>query len=117
MFYIVYFPNSLLFLFDVGILEKSKKLLRWWKLIFLWDDVGSYNSLGALLDDDENGNIKSGNIITKDMKNSVIIADNRLVAVMGLRDVVIVEDHGVLLVCPRKRVEEIKEIVASFGRR
>ncbi|HIZ76923.1 MAG TPA: hypothetical protein H9669_04765 [Firmicutes bacterium] len=99
--------------FDVGILEKSKNTAMV-ETHFPWDDVGSYNSLGALLDDDENGNIKSGNIITKDMKNSVIIADNRLVAVMGLRDVVIVEDHGVLLVCPRKRVEEIKEIVASL---
>ncbi|MEE0776428.1 MAG: sugar phosphate nucleotidyltransferase [Bacillota bacterium] len=99
--------------FDVGILEKCKNIAMV-ETHFSWDDVGSYNSLGALLDDDENANIKSGNIIARDVKNSVIIADNHLVTVLGLRDVVVVEDHGVLLICPRKRVEEIKDLVSSL---
>lgn len=78
---------------------------------FIWDDVGSYNSLGSLIDPDEERNIKRGNIILKDVKNSVIMGDNRLIAVIGLRDIVVVEEKGVLLVCPRMKVEEIKEVV------
>ena len=99
--------------FDVGILEKEKETYLV-EAEFRWDDVGSYNSLGSLIRPDEQLNILKGNHILKDVRNSVILTDNRLCAVVGMKDVVIAEDRGVLLICPRRRVEEIKEIVAAL---
>lgn len=99
--------------FDIGILEKTKEI----SLVetgFPWDDVGTYNSLDALIDPDDDGNIKSGNIILREVKNSVVIGDSDLVSVIGVRDLAVIQDNGVVLVCPRKRVEEIKEIVGSL---
>ena len=43
-----------------------------------------------------------------------MLTDNRLTAVIGLKDVVIAEDHGVLLVCHRSRTEEIRGIVDAL---
>lgn len=99
--------------FDIGILEKEKETYLV-EAEFHWDDVGSYNSLGSLIHPDEQLNILKGNHILKDVRNSVILTDNRLCAVVGMKDVVIAEDHGVLLICPRRRVEEIKELVAAL---
>ncbi|MEG1496260.1 MAG: sugar phosphate nucleotidyltransferase [Clostridiales bacterium] len=99
--------------FDVGILEKTKEISLV-ETTFPWDDVGTYNSLNSILDDDDDNNITSGNIILQDTHNSVIIGDNDLISVIGVRDLVIVQDHGVLLICPRKRVEEIKTMVESL---
>ncbi|MEG1478850.1 MAG: hypothetical protein RSC20_04955, partial [Clostridiales bacterium] len=99
--------------FDVGILEKTKEISLV-ETTFPWDDVGTYNSLNSILDDDEDNNITSGNILLQDTHNSVIIGDNDLISVIGVRDLVIVQDHGVLLICPRKRVEEIKTMVESL---
>lgn len=100
--------------FDVGILEKAKNTCLI-EADFDWDDVGSYNSLNSLIEPDTDRNIKRGNIVLKDVRNSVIIGDNRLIAVIGLRDIVIVEERGVLLVCPRMKVEEIKDIVDKLS--
>ncbi|MDO4542583.1 MAG: sugar phosphate nucleotidyltransferase, partial [Bacillota bacterium] len=97
--------------FDIGILEKAKEISLV-ETAFPWDDVGTYNSLGAIIPPDDNGNIKSGNTILREVKNSVILGGDDLVAVIGVRDLAVVQDNGVVLVCPRKRVEEIKEIVA-----
>lgn len=99
--------------FDVGILEKEKEIYLV-EAEFHWDDVGSFNSLASLIKPDEQLNIVKGNPVLKDVRGSVILTDNRLCTVIGMKDVVIVEDHGVLLICPRRRVEEIKEIVKSL---
>ena len=99
--------------FDVAILEKAKNTCMV-EAAFGWDDVGSFNSLGSLIEPDEERNICRGNLILKDVKNSIIIGDNPLIAVIGLRDVVVVESEGVLLVCPRKRVEEVRDVVGQL---
>ena len=99
--------------FDNGILEKEKEIYLV-EADFHWDDVGSYNSISALMNPDERGNILRGNHVLKDVHGSVILTDNQLTAVCGVRDIVVVEDHGVLLICPRRRVEEVRELVASL---
>ncbi len=99
--------------FDIGILEKTRDIYLV-ETAFSWDDVGTYNSLGAIIPPDDNGNIKSGNTVLREVKNSVVIGGSNLIAVIGVRDLTVIEDNGVVLVCPRKRVEEIKEIVTSL---
>ncbi len=99
--------------FDVAILEKTKDISLV-ETTFPWDDVGSYNSLNALIPADGEDNIKSGNIVLREVRNSVVIGGGDLVTVIGVRDLAVIQDNGVVLVCPRKRVEEIKEVVAAL---
>ena len=99
--------------FDCGILERCGNLYVI-PAEFSWDDVGSYSHLNALIPPDEKGNVRKGNCILKDTSETVVLTDNRLTAVIGLKDVVIAEDHGVLLVCHRSRTEEIRDIVDSL---
>ena len=99
--------------FDRGILERCGGLYVV-SASFGWDDVGSYSHLNALIPPDEKGNVCMGNCELRDTADSVILTDNRLTAVIGLKDVVIAENRGVLLVCHRSRVEEIRQLVDSL---
>lgn len=95
--------------FDKGILEQEEHILLK-KASFLWDDVGSYPGLSGLLPADERGNLCRGRVLAKDTANSVILTDNPLTVVLGVKNLIVAEDHGVLLVCPRERAEDIAGI-------
>lgn len=99
--------------FDVGILEKAKNRYLV-EANFPWDDVGSYNSLSSLIPLDGEHNIIRGEVALADVRNSVVIGDLDLIAVIGLRDMAVIADQGVLLICPRKRVEEVKGMVEQL---
>jgi mannose-1-phosphate guanylyltransferase/mannose-6-phosphate isomerase len=63
------------------------------------------------LDKDENGNIRTGDIITMETKESMIIGDKRLIATIGLQDCLIVETSDALLVAKRGHAQKVKDIV------
>lgn len=99
--------------FDIGVLEKAKNRFIV-EAAFPWDDVGSYNSLASLIPIDGENNITRGETALRDVKDSVVIGDMDLMAVIGVRDMVVIADQGVLLVCPKKRVEEVKAMVSQL---
>ncbi len=76
-----------------------------------WSDIGSWGALLDVLEGDEHGNIAVGELLSLDTKNCYIRAKGRLVAAIGLQDMVIVDTPDVLLVCPRERAEEVKALV------
>lgn len=81
-----------------------------------WSDLGSW---GALLDSgaaDAAGNVLLGDVVSEDSRDSYVRADSRLVAVVGLRDHVVVETSDCVLVAPRDRVQEVKAVVARLQR-
>ncbi|MBX2834038.1 MAG: mannose-1-phosphate guanylyltransferase/mannose-6-phosphate isomerase [Micavibrio sp.] len=80
-----------------------------------WCDVGSWNSLWGVLSKDENGNVCKGDVLAHDSKNSYIHAENKLVATLGIEDLVIVDTKDALLVACKDRVDEVKNIVAELN--
>jgi mannose-1-phosphate guanylyltransferase len=86
-----------------------------------WSDVGDFDSLGQSLPADESGNLLIANqaeIIARDVKESVIVSTtDRVVAVVGLSDVVVVDTADATLVCARSRAQEVKQIVEELRRR
>jgi mannose-1-phosphate guanylyltransferase/mannose-6-phosphate isomerase len=76
-----------------------------------WNDVGSWASLWEILDKDDAGNVTVGNIDMTDVARSYIRGDSRLIAVIGLDDVVIVDTPDALLVTTRDRAQDVKLIV------
>lgn len=76
-----------------------------------WDDVGSFHALWAVADKDEDENAISGDVVTADVSGSLVIAGSRRVAVVGLDDVVVVETPQAVLVLPRDRSQEVRELI------
>jgi mannose-1-phosphate guanylyltransferase/mannose-6-phosphate isomerase len=79
-----------------------------------WSDVGSW---GALLDvgaKDSNGNLLIGDVIAINTRNTLVRAESRLVASVGLSDVVVVETPDAVLVADREHLQEIKQVVAQL---
>ena len=66
---------------------------------------------------DENGNAASGETILHDTKNSYVYAPNSLVAVVGMDDVIVVQEGDTILVCKRDRAEDIKAVVEEIKKR
>lgn len=95
---------------DYGILEKSSDVLVI-SAEFGWNDVGSWDNLGVLYEEDENGNVLAGNQINIDTKNCISYSGKRLIATVGVENLIIVETEDAVLVCDKSRAQDVKRIV------
>lgn len=76
-----------------------------------WTDIGSWGSLLALLSADEDGNILIGPHIGIDTHDTLVFGDRRLIATIGVQGLVIIDTDDALLVCPKEREQEVRELV------
>ena len=101
---------------DYAVMEKTDKAV----VIPLdagWNDVGSWSALWDVTDKDINGNAICGDVLTVDSYNSFIHAENKLVAVIGVKDLVVVETADAVMIAPKERVQEVKQIVDQLKQR
>lgn len=102
---------------DHGVLSRSKRAAAV-LTDFGWADVGSWAALGELQErQDKKGNVVSGNVLDLESRDSVIYADQRLVATVGLEDMVVVDTADATLVCPKDRAQDIKRVVEQLKQR
>jgi mannose-1-phosphate guanylyltransferase len=80
-----------------------------------WTDVGSWASLTEVLPPDAQGNSVRGEHLGIGTRNSLIIGGKRLIATIGLEDIVIVDTEDALLVCTKEREQEVREIVRRLS--
>jgi mannose-1-phosphate guanylyltransferase len=95
---------------DYGVMERSNDVV----VVpgdFGWNDVGSWDSLGAIYPTDEDGNIKRGENITIDTKNSIIYSDDKLVTTIGVSDLIVVATNDAVMVCRKDKAQDVKKIV------
>ena len=95
---------------DYAVMEKTDKAV----VIPLdadWNDVGSWSALWDVKEKDEFGNAISGDVLTVDSHNSFIHAERKLVTVIGISDLVVVETDDAVMIAPKDRVQEVKNIV------
>ncbi len=95
---------------DYGVLEKSDAVLMF-PATFQWSDLGSWTALDDILSKDNQGNIVIGNTIDTGSQNSIIFSGERLVATIGLKDMVVVDTPDATLVSPKGKVQEVRKIV------
>jgi mannose-1-phosphate guanylyltransferase len=85
---------------------------------FGWNDVGDWDTLGDMLDEDDDGNVSVGprdKLIAIDTHGCMVVpGSNRTVALLGMRDVVVVDTPDALLICPRDRAQEVKQVVGAL---
>lgn len=82
-----------------------------------WNDIGAWSALWDVQEHDENGNVTIGDVLTTDTRNSYIHARRRLVATVGVDDLVVVETADAVLVAQRDQVQQVKVIVEELKRR
>ena len=80
-----------------------------------WSDVGSWSALWEVSDKDEDGNAHHGDVIEVDCRNTYAYG-SRLIAMVGLKDVVVVETDDAIMVGHRERVQDVKEVVTRIKR-
>ena len=98
---------------DYGIMERARGVLML-EGDFGWSDVGSWDSLDSVKEQDEQGNITNGKTLLLDSLNCVAFGKHKLVAAVGVQDLVIVEADDAVLVCPVKEAQRVKEIVEAL---
>ncbi|SKA03724.1 mannose-1-phosphate guanylyltransferase [Selenihalanaerobacter shriftii] len=94
---------------DYGIMEKADDIY----VIpgdFGWDDVGSWPALERVREADKAGNVVKGNHIGLETKNSIIQGNGKLITTVGLEDVVIVDTEDAILICDKKKAQDIKKL-------
>lgn len=79
-----------------------------------WSDVGSWDSLWHITPKDGQGNVLRGDVFAHGTRNSYVRSESRLVAVVGLSDVVVVETHDAVLVMNKDKAQDIKQAVNHF---
>lgn len=79
-----------------------------------WSDIGSWESLVGILPTDDRGNTTIGLHVGIDTTNSLVYGDKRLIATIGMHDLVIVDTGDVVLICPKDRAQEVREIVRQL---
>jgi mannose-1-phosphate guanylyltransferase/mannose-6-phosphate isomerase len=99
---------------DYAVMEKSSKVVLVPGNIG-WSDVGAWNALDDVCEKDSTGNILTGNILARDCNNSIVHGQNRLVAVLGLNDTVVVDTPDALLVCAKDKSQDVKKLVESLN--
>lgn len=78
---------------------------------FGWDDVGSWLALERYKQSDQDGNIRSGNVMVLDTKDCIIEGTKRLIAAVGVKDIIVVDTEDCLLICGKEQCGKIKEIL------
>ena len=81
-----------------------------------WSDIGSWSSLWEQGKKDAHGNATRGDVLTTDTANSIVHAESRLVATVGVSDLVIVETQDAVLVADKSKSQEVKDIVEQLAR-
>ena len=79
-----------------------------------WSDIGSWDALFDITKPDPHGNVAQGQVVTMDTAGCVIHSDERLTALVGVKDLVVVSTSDAVMVIPRSRAQEVRELVVKL---
>lgn len=94
---------------DYAVMEKSDKVA----MVVLksdWNDLGSWKSIYDVSKKDEDGNVKIGHVLDEGSKNSFVYSSSKLVATIGLEDIILVETEDAVLACKADKSQDVKKI-------
>lgn len=102
---------------DYAVIEKcpgSQFPVKMVELDAGWNDLGAWDAVWQVGQQDQNGNVTSGDTLLSDTKNSLVHASSRLVSTVGIENLVIVETADAVLVADRKNSQDVKSIVSQL---
>lgn len=102
---------------DYALLEKAANVVMI-EATFAWDDVGEWPAVMRHYPTDADGNVVRGDAVVLDShRNLVVGAGGRTIALLGVDDLIVVDTGDALLICPRSRAQNIKQLVTKVGER
>ncbi len=104
---------------DYAVMEKSERVTVM-PVDLYWNDVGCFESMYEAFDRDEDGNIKIGDVLSIETRDSFVIGNKRLIATIGLEGIVVIETDDAMLITTKDQTQKVREVVESLramGRR
>ncbi len=101
---------------DYGIMEKARDMYVL-EASFGWSDVGTWDEFHRLSLKDASDNVLEGNVIAIDTSNCLISAREKLIAAVGIEDLIVVESDSAILLCKRSESQDVKEIIDFLRRK
>ncbi len=98
---------------DMALLQKCKKLMVV-KATFNWDDVGSWNAISRMNSDFCDDNFFTGDVVALNCKNTLIEGSKKLIAAVGLEDLIVIDTDDALLICRQNQCQKIKEVLETL---
>ena len=98
---------------DYGIMEKAENIYIL-PGTFGWDDVGSWLAVERIKKTNEFGNVVNGNIITVNTHNCIIQGEKKLIATVGLEDMIVVDTEDATLICAKDHAGDIKKVLENL---
>lgn len=102
---------------DYAVIEKVNEFKIPIKMIGLnagWSDLGSWNSFWNFSNKDSNQNVKIGDVIAKESSNSLIYSNSKLVATIGIDNLIVIETSDAILIADKRHDHKIKDFVAEL---
>jgi mannose-1-phosphate guanylyltransferase/mannose-6-phosphate isomerase len=102
---------------DCAVIEKcpqSKYTVKMVELNAGWSDLGAWDAVWQVGKQDENGNVKIGDVIASNSRNSLIQSSSRLVSAVGVENLIIIETADAVLVADRKNSQDVRHIVSQL---
>ncbi|MGB7489895.1 MAG: sugar phosphate nucleotidyltransferase, partial [Thermoanaerobaculia bacterium] len=107
------YPNLPSISIDFGVMEHLDDVVTL-PLDCGWSDLGSWDALAEILPRDANGNVMKGEVISVDCQDNLLYAEEGIVAALGIEGLVVVKTRDSVLVVPKDRTQEIRDIVAAL---
>jgi len=107
------FPNLPSESIDYGIMEKASDIY----IIpgnFGWDDVGSWLAMERIRQTDDNDNVIAGNVLPVNSKHCILESSGKLIAAVGLKDLIVIDTEDAILICDKEHSEDIKKVLAEL---
>ena len=98
---------------DYGIMERADSVYML-EGDFGWNDIGSFDALPALYVSDTKGNVVRGENVLIDSSDNIIVGNGKMIATVGVNNLIIVETDDALLVCAKDRAQDVKEVVSAL---
>ena len=103
---------------DYGVMEKSSRV-QVVPVEMGWSDVGSWSSLPEVVEADDSGTVcvNANGLVSLDSSGCLIYVDAKVVATVGVHNLIVVSTPDALLICDRERAQDVKKVVEELGRR
>ncbi|KMW47009.1 mannose-1-phosphate guanylyltransferase/mannose-6-phosphate isomerase [Ralstonia insidiosa] len=100
---------------DYAVMEKTAQAAVVKAAGLGWNDIGSWTALAEIANVDNDGNALFGDVLVEDASNTYVRAEHRMVAAVGVKDLVIVETADAILVAHRDRAQDVKKVVERLN--
>lgn len=101
---------------DYGVMERCSEVYTI-RSDFGWNDIGSWDEIYNISEKDKDGNVKKAKSVLIDTKNTLVMSEQKVIAAIGVEDLLIIDSEDGLLICKKGESQKVKEVVDYLRRK